>query len=213
MKCIACWSVGSAALLVLAGTTLVGFAPSPAAAPIAMPAPSAGAANFDIDSTHSSTVFQIQHAGVSNFRGTFQKLTGTIVWDKASPESATISASIDAGSVSSANAKRDDHLKGPDFFNAKEHPAITFKSTGIKKTGEGTFDLTGDVTMLGKTKSVVAKLVVTGEKDTGNFGYRVGMDATFTIKRSDFGITYGITQGSLGDDVTLMVGFAGVRAK
>lgn len=212
MKCIACWSVGSAALLVLAGTALVGFAPSKPL-PTTVEAAPAGAANFEIDSVHSSTVFKIQHAGVSNFYGTFQKISGAIVWDKASPDSTSITASIDASSVNSANAKRDEHLKGPDFFNAKEHPAITFKSTGLKKTGEGTFDLTGDLTMLGKTKPVTAKLVVTGEKDTGNFGYRVGMDATFTVKRSDFGITYGITQGSLGDEVTLMVGFAGVRAK
>ena len=212
MKCIACWSIGSAALLVLAGTTLVGFAPS-TPAPAVQAVPSTGAANFEIDGVHSSTVFKIQHAGVSNFYGTFQKISGSIVWDKASPESASITASIDAASVSSANGGRDNHLKGPDFFNAKEHPAITFKSTGLKKTGEGTFDLTGDVTMLGKTKPVTAKLVVTGEKDTGKYGYRVGMDATFTIKRSDFGITYGIADGALGDEVTLMVGFAGVRAK
>ena len=134
MKCIACWSVGSAALLVLAGTALVGFAPSKPL-PTTVEAAPAGAANFEIDSVHSSTVFKIQHAGVSNFYGTFQKISGAIVWDKASPDSTSITASIDASSVNSANAKRDEHLKGPDFFNAKEHPAITFKS--IRPLGFG----------------------------------------------------------------------------
>ncbi|XVJ58205.1 MAG: YceI family protein [Tepidisphaera sp.] len=209
MKCIACWSIGSAALLAVVGSTLIGFAPAPAPSAPAAPALAA----YEIDTVHSSVVFKVQHAGVSNFYGTFQKLTGSLEWDKASPESMKLTATIDAGSVNSANTKRDDHLKGPDFFNAKEHAAITFKSTAVKKTGEGTFDVTGDVTMLGKTKPVTAKVVLTGEKDAGNFGYRVGMEATFTIKRSDFGMTYGVAQGSLGDEVAVTVGFAGVKAK
>lgn len=212
MKCIACWSLGSVALLATAGLAVVGFGPAlPEAAP-ASPAPVLAGSTYGIDTTHSSVVFKINHAGVSNFYGVFQKLSGTIEWDKASPESTVINATIDAGSVSTGNPARDEHLKKPDFFNSKEQPTITFKSTGVKKTGENTFDLTGEITLLGKTKPVTAKLAYTGEKDAGKqFGYRAGFEATFTIKRSDFGMTYGVAEGTLGDEVAVTVGFAGVR--
>lgn len=211
MKCISCWSVGSIALLAaVSGTALVGFAPARSEAPVTSPAPAA--TNFEVDSVHSAVVFKIQHAGVSNFYGTFQKMTGSFTWDKASPESATFTASIDAGSVSTGNPARDEHLRKPDFFNAKEQPNITFKSTGIKKTGDNAFDLTGDVTLLGKTKPVTAKVVFTGEKDAGpQFGYRAGFDITFSIKRSDFGMTYGVANGALSDEVSVTIGLAGVR--
>jgi polyisoprenoid-binding protein YceI len=193
----------------------VGFAPSQVAtlaAATTTATTASNAATFEVDTVHSSAVFRIMHAGASPFYGLFTKLTGTIMWDKAAPESTTMEIIIDAESVSSGNGNRDGHLRNPDFFNAKQFPTITFKSTSLKKTGENTFDLAGDLTLLGKTKPITAKLVVTGERDAGGrFGYRVGMDATFTIKRTDFGMSYGVDQGSLGDEVTLMVGFAGVR--
>jgi polyisoprenoid-binding protein YceI len=214
MKCVACWSVGSLALAALAGSAILGFAPAEAPAPAPAPAAAPASANtaFDIDTVHSSAVFRIQHAGVSNFHGVFEKITGSVTWDKASPESLKIDATIDAASVDSGNDGRDKHLAGPDFFNSKEHPSITFKSSAVKKTGDNTFDVTGDLTLIGKTKPVTIKVVHTGEKDAGaRFGYRAGFDATFTIKRSDFGMTYGVAQGTLGDEVTLMVGFAAVR--
>jgi polyisoprenoid-binding protein YceI len=211
MKCVACLSVGSLALAALAGSAILGFAPTNTAAP-APASPAEANTAFDIDTVHSSAVFRIQHAGVSNFHGVFEKMTGTVTWDKASPESLKIDAAIDAASVDSGNDGRDKHLAGPDFFNSKEHPSITFKSTAVKKTADNTFDVTGDLTMLGKTKPVTIKVVHTGEKDAGpRFGYRAGFDATFTIKRSDFGMTYGLAQGTLGDEVTLLVGFAAVR--
>lgn len=207
MKCFACSIIGVASVVAI-GAAVVGFAPAPAA-----PAEKVSAAStFEVDTVHSAVVFKIQHAGVSNFYGTFAKTTGTVNWDSDKPEGSSITIAIDAESISSGNAKRDQHLRNPDFFNAKEFPQITFKSTGMKKTGEKTFELSGDLTMLGKTKPVTATLVWTGEKDAGaQFGYRLGFDATFTIKRSDFGMTYGVAQGSLGDEVTIMAGLAAVR--
>lgn len=210
MKCFACSILGAASVVAVVGVgaATVGFAPVPAA-----PAEKVAAATaFEVDTVHSAVVFKIQHAGVSNFYGTFAKTTGTVNWDSAKPEASTITIAIDAESISSGNAKRDQHLRNPDFFNAKEFPQITFKSTGMKKTGEKTFELAGELTLLGKTKPVTATLVWTGEKDAGpQFGYRLGFDATFTIKRSDFGMTYGVAQGSLSDEVTIMAGLAAVR--
>ena len=210
MKCFACSILGAASVVAVVGigAATVGFAPAPAA-----PAEKVAAATaFEVDPVHSAVVFKIQHAGVSNFYGTFAKTTGTVNWDSAKPEASTITIAIDAESISSGNAKRDQHLRNPDFFNAKEFPQITFKSTGMKKTGEKTFELAGELTLLGKTKPVTATLVWTGEKDAGpQFGYRIGLDATFTIKRSDFGMTYGVAQGSLSDEVTIMAGLAAVR--
>lgn len=197
-----------AGVLGMAGVAMLGMTPRPEAAPLAAHA----ASEFAIDSVHSGVVFKIQHAGVSNFYGRFNKLTGSVTWDSASPESTTINATIDAASVDSNNKDRDKHLSGTDFFNAKQFPEITFKSTTITKKGENTFELAGEVSMVGKSKPVTGTLVVTGEKDAGKqFGYRVGMEATFTIKRTDFGMSYGVDKNVLGDDVTITVGFAGVR--
>lgn len=213
MKCTLCWSAASAALIAAAGLALAGFAPSPTPTPVSSAAPAAAPAQYAIDSVHSAVVFKIDHLGVSNFYGVFQKMSGSFSWDKAAPESLSINATIDAASINTGNSQREAHLKGPDFFNAKEHPEITFKSTAAKKTGDKTLDVTGDLTMLGKTKPVTLKVTIVGEKDAGAQmgGYQAGFDATATIKRSDFGMTYGVSMGALGDEVTLTIGFAGAK--
>lgn len=197
-----------AGVLGVVGVAMLGMAQRPEASPLSQAAP----AEFAIDSVHSGVIFKIQHAGVSNFYGRFNKLAGSVTWDAASPEATTINATIDAASVDSNNKDRDKHLSGTDFFNAKQFPEITFKSTKLTKKGENTYELAGELSMVGKSKPVTGTLVVTGEKDAGKqFGYRVGMEATFTIKRTDFGMSYGVDKNVLGDDVTITVGFAGVK--
>jgi len=200
--------LGVMGVVAVAGVGMLGFAQRPEGAPVVASAPS----EYAIDSVHSGVIFKIQHAGVSNFYGRFNKLAGSVSWDAANPEATAINATIDASSVDSNNKDRDKHLSGTDFFNAKQFPDITFKSTKLTKKSENTFELAGEITMVGKTKPVTGTLVVTGEKDAGKqFGYRVGMEATFTIKRTDFGMSYGVDKNVLGDDVAITVGFAGVK--
>lgn len=181
-------------------------APDTAAKPAA-----ASGATLKVDGSHSGVVYRISHLGVSNFWGTFDKVDGTFSFDPANPQSGSFNITIDAESIDSNNAQRDGHLKSPDFFNTKQFPTITFKSTGIKKAGEN-FELTGDLTLLGKSKPITAKLQYLGEGDKGErFGYRAGVEATFTFKRSDFGMKYGIEGNVLGDDVMVIVSLEGIK--
>ncbi|MEK6702042.1 MAG: YceI family protein [Planctomycetota bacterium] len=195
-------------LLALAGSGagLAGLAASPAPA---LPASSiVEPGTFEIDSVHSSIVFKIAHNGVSNFYGRFNNVSGTFKSDSTSPESSSLDVSVKADSVDTHNTKREAHLSGPEFFNAKQFPSITFKSTGVTKGSDGKFSLSGDMTLLGVTKPVTGSLEFTGQK-TGPKGSIAGVEAIVKIKRSDFGMTTYIKEGALGDEVTLTVALEG----
>ena len=169
---------------------------------------SASADTFNMDAGHSAILFKAKHFGVGYTYGRFNKMSGSYI-SGATP---TVSFEVDASSVDSANAKRDDHLKGPDFFNVNETPKITFKSTKWEDKGDGSALVTGDLTLHGVTKSVTVTVTKVGEGNDPYGGYRVGFETTFSVKRSEFGITYGLP-AAVSDDITLIVSFEGVRAK
>lgn len=202
-----------AAIIAAVGLTAAfGFAQADAKKPADAPkAAAAGGNAFKVDGVHSSVIYKISHMGVANFYGRFNKLSGNFTWDGAKPEASTIEVKIDAESIDSNNKGRDTHLKGADFFNTKEFPEIAFTAKSLAKNGTD-WALTGDLTLLGKTNSVTAKFIPTGEKDAGGqFGYRAGFEAHFKIKRSDFGMTYGVNNGALGDEVEVIVAIEGAK--
>ncbi|MEO6594285.1 MAG: YceI family protein [Planctomycetota bacterium] len=162
-----------------------------------------GEHDWAVDGAHSSVVFRVKHANASWFQGTFDKISGQVSLDPAKPEAGSVTLTIPVDSVDTNDGKRDDHLKGPDFFNSKENPSITFASTKIAKKSDTMFDVTGDLAMAGKKKSVTLAVEKTGEGEF--YGKRKGWMTTFTIKRSDFGMTYGIDKNVLGDEITLSV--------
>ncbi|MEZ4465728.1 MAG: YceI family protein [bacterium] len=166
---------------------------------------SAFAANWKIDEAHAAAVFYVSHLGVSNTHGRFNKITGTIVDDA----DLSVSVEIETGSVDTNNAKRDQHLRSPDFFDAAQFPKLTFKSTAATKTGEGTWDVTGDLTLHGVTKSMTIKVVKVGQGKDPWGGTRIGFDASFVIKRADFGMNF--MPGGIGDDVHITVALEGVQ--
>ena len=126
------------------------------------------------------------------------------------PEAGSVKLTIPVASIDSNDAKRDEHLKAPDFFNAKENPEITFTSSKIAKKGDA-FEVTGKLAMAGKSKEITIPVEFTG---TGEFyGKRAGFMTTFPIKRSDFGMTYGVGEKSLGDEVVLQIALETVQAK
>lgn len=171
---------------------------------------SVGEHDWAVDNSHSSVVFRVKHANVSNFYGVFNEISGTVSLDPQAPEKGSVSLVIPVASVDSRDGKRDDHLKGPDFFNSKENPDITFTSTKIAKKGDA-LEVTGDLALAGKKKSVTVLVQKTGEGDF--YGPRVGYETTFKIKRSEFGMNYGVAKNALGDDVDLMVGLELVKPK
>jgi len=181
-------------------------------APIALPRNAevpAGEHDWSVDPVHSSVVFKVKHANASWFQGMFDSINGKVSIDPAKPEAGSVSLTIAVDSVDTNDKKRDDHLKGPDFFNGKENPNITFSSSKIAKKGDK-FEVTGDLAMAGKSKSITIEVEKTGEGEF--FGKRVGFASTFTIKRSDFGMTYGVDKNALGDEVTLSIALEVVQA-
>ena len=176
---------------------------------IAMATP-ASATNYEIDNGHSMVLFRVTHLGVGAFWGVLHHVTGSLQYDSAKPEAAALNVSIRSNSVFTADRKRDGHLKGPDFFNAKEHPAMTFKSTAIKKVGKQ-LRVTGTLTIRGKSKVVTAEVKVIGQGKDPWGATRAGFEGRLTIKRSEFGINY--MAGGLGEEVELIIAIEGVMKR
>jgi polyisoprenoid-binding protein YceI len=151
----------------------------------------------------------ISHAGISNIHGRFNDFSGKITIDQADPAKSSFALSIPVESIDTNNAKRDEHLRAPDYFNAKQFPAMTFQSTKVKAV-DGGFEVTGDLTLHGVTKSISFKLkggdkVVEFPKGTK----RVGMVSSFSIKRSEFGMT--TEPSALGDEIPITIGLEAAR--
>ncbi len=159
---------------------------------------------YTIDPVHSSTNFTLRHL-FSNFTSKFTKTSGTIAYDSANPENSHVEATVEIGSLDTAEPKRNQHILSDAFFDAAKFPSATFKSKSWKKTGDNTFDVTGDLTIKDVTKEVVLHATLLGSGPGGRPGTFVsGWEATAAIKKSDFKV---IGPDSLlkvlGDDVTL----------
>jgi polyisoprenoid-binding protein YceI len=178
--------------------------------PAAVPALRAGN-DWSIDPVHSSVVLKIKHANVSNFYGLFEKVSGKLSIDPAHPAGGHIEVEIAADSVHSHDAKRDAHLLGPDFFDVKQYPVIKFTSSKLTAKGADAFEVEGTLELHGKSKTVTATVHKTGEGDF--MGPRVGYEAVFTIKRSDFGMEYGIAKNALSDEVQVTLAASCMQSK
>ena len=168
-------------------------------------APSRAGDEYTIDGMHASVTFKISHVGLSYIHGRFDDFSGTFTVDPAAAN-CSFNMTIKAESIDTNNKKRDDHLRSGDFFNAKQFPTITFKSTAVQ-TGKDGYDVTGDLTMHGVTKQVT--LALTGGK-TVEFPkgtQRTGFTTDVVLKRADFGIDK--FPGMLGDEVHVAVSFEG----
>jgi polyisoprenoid-binding protein YceI len=168
------------------------------------------AATWQIDPAHSSVQFSVRHMMVSNVRGEFSKVSGTVEGDQQAPPKAVIAATIDAASIDTREAKRDEHLKSADFLDVAKYPTITFKSKTIEPAGSGQFKVTGDLTLHGVTKEVVLDVSdVTAPVKDPMGKTRAGAHATTKIDRKDFGINWSKTLDGgglmVGDEVAISV--------
>lgn len=187
---------GLSALVALAALTGAGVAPAPA--------PSQNADIYTIDAVHSTVLFRCKHLNTSYAYGRFDEVSGTIDFDDANPASSSLNITVNTKSVSTANAKRDGHLRSADFFSANEFPTATFKSKSFAKGDGNMFDVTGDLTIKGVTKPVSFKLEKTGA-GKGPGGAIIGFEGTLAIQRADFGINY--MPDGLGAEVRLTFAF------
>lgn len=162
---------------------------------------------YEVDPVHSFISFKISHLKVSTVLGRFNGPTGQLVLDTDAAKSA-INVEVATENVDTGVAKRDDHLRSPDFFDAKKFPKISFVSKDLKQTPSG-LEVSGDLTLHGVTKPITVSLTKTGEGKDPWGGFRVGYETTFTVKRSDFGMNF--MQGGVGDEVALTFMFEAVK--
>lgn len=167
-----------------------------------------GAESYKIDPVHSSVVFSVKHNGVTDFYGAFKDISGTVTFDAADASKSSVELTVPVESIDTRSEKRDQHLKSPDFFNAKQFPAITFKSSKIEGSGES-YKITGDLTIHGVTKPVTADFK-RGADGKGGQGKTVGGgEARFAIKRSDYDMKFML--GPLGDEVNIILSLEGAK--
>ena len=176
------------------------------AAVLALAAPAVRADTYEIDASHSQVGFRIKHL-VGKVPGRFTGFSGTIDFTPGKPESWKVDAKIDPATINTDNAKRDGHLKAPDFFDVAKFPGMSFKSTKVTDVKGEKAKLHGDLTMHGVTKAVVLDLELGGTAKDPYGNTRAGFTATGTINRKDFGITYNAVLDNgglmLGEDVAI----------
>jgi polyisoprenoid-binding protein YceI len=180
----------------------------------AWPSPARANEIFKFDPAHSTITFKVRHM-LGSAKGKFTKFSGTIEVDRDHPEKSSVVATIQATSIDTANAKRDEHLRTVDFFNVQQYPEITFKSRRVKQTGASTGEISGDLTMHGVTRPITLAVQLLGGPESAAQGqttrWRV---TTVPLKRSDFGI--GKDAGgawTIGDDVAVEIEIEAARAQ
>ncbi len=168
--------------------------------------------NYSFDKAHTQILFFVNHLGFSNSQGEFLDYDGHFIFDRGELDKSSVEITIQTASIDMDDEKWDAHMKNEDFFDVEKFPTMTFKSTGIELTGENTANITGDLTILGVTKPVVLTTVHNkSDKHAFSGKFVAGLSATATIKRSDFGMNYGLPM--IGDDVQIRLEVEGIRAE
>ena len=145
---------------------------------------------WDIDPVHSNVGFTAKHMMVSSVRGRFGAVRGTIDLDPKSPETVRAEVEIDAASVDTAMAKRDDHLRSADFLDVERHPLISFRANGAHLLGGGRYRVDGEVTIRGVTKPITLDAELAGVYESARTGARVGISARGALDRKEFGLNW-----------------------
>ncbi len=169
----------------------------------------ATATTWVIDPLHSEVQFKVKHLMVSTVTGSFGQYEGQLNMVGDDFEDAQISFSADINSISTGNEQRDGHLKSPEFFDAEQFPKLSFTSTDMKKTGDDTYQLAGNLSLHGETKPVTLKVEYGGQMQDFYGQTKAGFELTGTIKRKEFGLTWdGVTEAGgvvVSDDVRLLM--------
>ena len=183
---------------------------------LALAAPAVEAETFNFDANHASVLFQIRHL-MSKITGKFNAFEGAVQIDRDHPAASSVTFTIETKSIDTANQRRDDDLRSPNFFDVASHPTITFESTSVKPLGDDNYDVTGSFTMHGVTKTVVLPVKVLGEMKDPWGNQRIGFEISTTLNRKDYGISFNkvLDQGGLmlGEDVTITINLEAVQAK
>ena len=160
---------------------------------------------YKIDPVHSSVAFSIRHF-VGKVSGRFSKFSGTIAIDRENPANNRATATIEATAIDTGNEKRDTHLRSPDFLDAAKFSVMSFTSTSWKKTGEDSYEVTGDLTLKDVTKPIVLKVISLGFGPGSGGAQLSGWEATTKIDKKDFNVKDpAMLDAAIGDDVTITI--------
>jgi polyisoprenoid-binding protein YceI len=165
---------------------------------------------YQIDPQHAGAHFKVRHMMISNVKGDFSGVTGSVDFDPSNPSATHVEATIDAATISTREPQRDSHLRSPDFLDVKRYPAITFCSTGLISRSDDSYELSGELTIRGITREIKLQVEsVTPEIKDPDGMVRRGASATARIERKDFGLTWNAVLESggflVGDDVEIAI--------
>lgn len=169
----------------------------------------AAADTYTVDAVHSTVIFRIKHVNTSYSYGRFNAISGHFALDDQDGTHSQLDFQVKVDSLDTANANRDQHLKGPEFFNAVQYPTISFKSKSVSKTGPDVYQVSGDLTLRGVTRPLTVKLTKTGTGKDMKGHAIAGFETVFAIKRSDFKMATMV--GPIGDDVWVTVAVEGAQ--
>jgi len=182
-----------------------------------MTVPQTAVTTWNIDPVHSVAEFKVKHMMISNVKGQFTRLSGSLSLDEADSTKSRVEAAIDAASITTREADRDTHLKSADFFDVEKFPTLSFKSTGITRKDDDELSIDGDLTIHGVTRKVTFAVegpTAPGKDPWGNT--RIGISATTKVNRKDYGLTWNAaleTGGILvGDEITISLDVQFVKA-
>ncbi len=186
----------------------------PTESPVATATTVLPAGAWKVDPVHSSVEFQVKHLGIATVKGQFNEFEGTL---EVGPEGAVAYGTVQVDSVDTREPQRDAHLRSADFFEAEQYPEIGFRSTAIRPKGEDEFEIEGDLSIHGVTRSVTLQGTLEGiEPEDHQGNTRVGLSASAQINRSDFEMRFNAALGSgnvvVSDKVKILVEVSAVKA-
>jgi len=179
----------------------------------------AQAARYEIDPDHLSIGFLVDHLGYSKVLGLFRKARGSFSFDEGPGVLGDVRIEVETDSVFSNHRARDDHLKGAEFLNSEQHPRMVYTAASARRSGERTFEIPGQLELLGKTQPLVLQATwnKSGPSPIGGFlgigpkPYVMGVSARGSFRRSAYGMNYAVANGWVGDEVALIIEFEAVR--
>jgi len=186
------------------------------AAAVLAASPAFAADSYTFDKSHTTVLFQVRHI-VTNVTGKFKDFAGAIQIDKANPAASSVEFTIQSASIDTNEPKRDEHLRSADFFDVANQPTITFKSKSVKPAGKDAYEVTGDLTMRGVTKTITLPVQFLGEGKDPWGNEKVGFDITTVLNRKDYGINWNKTLDAGGvlvaDEVKVQIAVEANKAK
>jgi len=167
----------------------------------------AAPATYRLDPDHVALGFTVSHIGFAGVLGTFAGVEGSFVFDDATGEISDVDVVVETASVDSRHGERDEHVRSRDFLDVRRFPTMTFTAASGRRTGERTFELSGELELLGQRRPLTLEATwnKSGDYPIGRGVYVIGVSARGTLKRSDWGMSYGVDNGLVGDEVEIIV--------